>query len=126
MEIGGLVNKLEKNAMFLSAAAGIYLRSTEGNAPLGDIIKNIPIEVTRLFRSQADLQWKLWDAPHAPQAITKIGIALYLASEFGLTSQKTLGMNLIKGGLLASAITPGSEPYSGTSNTASSRGYGGY
>ena len=116
--LNGIVGKITKNAEVLSIVAGVYGRAKEGGWGISDMIKFIPLEIQNAFKSTADLKWKLWDAPHLPQTITKIGLALYVASEVGIIKKKPLATKLIKGGLISSLITPGSGPSSTQSNFA--------
>jgi len=108
MNISGIQSKLEKNANLVALGVGVYGRTMEGDVNLETIIKDSLFELVRTFHSFEQIKWKFWSAPHVPQAIIKIGAGLVLASEVGLLNKKALGWKILKGGLLAAAVTPGS------------------
>lgn len=109
--LNGLTQKIESNATLAAMAAGVWLRSKEvGGTGLTTILETALYEAVKTFQSFDYVKYKLWDAGHTPQAITKAGLIVYAASELGLINKKALGKKIIKGGVLASIITPGSGP----------------
>jgi len=117
MNVGGIVSKIEANAELATIAAGFWLRSKETDNPgLMNIIQTSLFETVKTFSTFELIKYKLWDAGHTPQALTKLGLGIWAASELGLINKKALGKKIIKGGVIASIATPGSGPASPLTN----------
>ena len=113
----GLQAKIQKNALLISAGVGIYGRAKESGESFTTILENSLFALFDSFSSIEQLKYKLWEAKHTPQMLTKLGLLLYGASEAGLIKKKPLALKIIKGGVLSSLITYGSGPSGNTINT---------
>lgn len=130
MNVNGLVGKIEKNAEWATLALGVWLRSKEVGGPtITNILETAAFEAVKTFSSFEYAKYKLWDAQHTSQALTKAGLIIYAASELGLIHKKNLGKKIAQGGVLTSIITPGSGPATALDNFMKSptvASYGGY
>lgn len=132
MDIAELPNKIistvEKNATILAAAGSMLGRFAEGSPvdPIGDLVNfftmqsswNVMTELNHTLNDPngliGNLKWKLWQSPHVPTQLFKVGLALYAAGEIGLIPSKygNIGKKVATGAGIAAILIPASPPES--------------
>jgi hypothetical protein len=122
MELSGIFDKAQTHAEALGIIASVWSRSKEGDMGQGIIgyftdWNPNGIGIGAILKADTDLAYlkdKLFNSNHLYSLLVKIGGGLYLAGEFDLPligKYKTLGWKLLKAGVAAGLVLPGSGPY---------------
>lgn len=119
IKLSGITQKAEQHAELLAFFLGAYARANEAGNNLSNLIGYMTFQQAwnPLKEVQLTLQggtdgviWKLWKAPHTPQMLVKLGLAIYGAGYLGVLGKKweNIGKKVAIGGGIAGFIMPGS------------------